>query len=170
LPADVNAAMVIIQHIDKEFSNDLAIWLGTHCPLKVKVATPGCRPETGTVWLAGTNDHLVLTKHGTLDYRVEPAECFYRPSVDVFFKSVAAHWSPPGTAVLLTGMGRDGGEGLLALRRCGWRTLAQDEATSIVYGMPRAAAQLNAAEKILPLSAIADAIMQGIEKRKTKPV
>ena len=170
LPAVVNAAMVITQHIDKEFSTDLALWLGTHCPLNVKVATPGCRPETGTVWLAGTNDHLVLTKHGTLDYRVEPAECFYRPSVDVFFKSVAAHWSPNGVAVLLTGMGRDGGEGLLALRRCGWRTLAQDKATSIVYGMPRAAAELGAAEKILPLSAIADAIMQGIEKRKTKPV
>ncbi|MBU0716288.1 MAG: chemotaxis response regulator protein-glutamate methylesterase [Verrucomicrobia bacterium] len=170
LPTDVNTAMVIIQHIDKEFSTDLAIWLGTHCKLNVKVATPGCRPETGTVWLAGTNDHLVLTKHSTLEYRVEPAKCFYRPSVDVFFKSVAAHWSPPGVAVLLTGMGRDGGEGLLALRRCGWRTLAQDKATSIVYGMPRAAAELSAAEKILPLSAIADAIMQGIKERKTKSV
>ena len=170
LPAIVNAAMVITQHIDKEFSPDLALWLGTHCPFKVKVATPGCRPETGTVWLAGTNDHMVLTKHGTLEYRIEPAECFYRPSVDVFFKSVAAHWSPPGVAVLLTGMGRDGGEGLLALRRCGWRTLAQDEATSIVYGMPRTAAELLAAEKILPLSAIANAIMQGIEQRKTKSV
>lgn len=170
LPAVVNAAVVITQHIDKEFSTDLALWLGTRCPLNVKVATPGCRPQTGTVWLAGTNDHLVLTKHGTLEYRVEPAECFYRPSVDVFFKSVAAHWSPPGVAVLLTGMGRDGGEGLLALRRCGWRTLTQDEATSIVYGMPRAAVELDAAEKILPLGAIADAIMQGVEKRKTKPV
>ena len=170
LPAVINTAMVIIQHMDKDFSPDLALWLGTHCKLNVKVATPGCRPEIGTVWLAGTNDHLVLTKHGTLEYRVEPAKCFYRPSVDVFFKSVAAHWSPPGVAVLLTGMGRDGGEGLLALRRCGWHTLAQDKATSIVYGMPRAAAELDAAEKILPLSAIADAIMQGITKRKMKSV
>ena len=170
LPKVVNSAMVIIQHIDKEFSNDLAVWLGTHCKLNVKVATPGCRPETGTVWLAGTNDHLVLTKHGTLEYRIEPAKCFYRPSVDVFFKSVAAHWSPPGVAALLTGMGRDGGEGLLALRRRGWHTLAEDEATSIVYGMPRAAAELFAAEKILPLSAIADAIMQGVAERKAKTV
>ena len=166
LPAVINTTMVIIQHMDKDFSPDLALWLGTHCKLNVKVATPGCRPEIGTVWLAGTNDHLVLTKHGTLEYQVEPAKCFYRPSVDVFFKSVAAHWSPPGVAVLLTGMGRDGGEGLLALRRCGWHTLAQNKATSIVYGMPRAAAELDAAEKILPLSAIADAIMQGITKRK----
>ena len=170
LPAVINTAMVIIQHMDKDFSPDLALWLGTHCKLNVKVATPGCRPEIGTAWLAGTNDHLVLTKHGTLEYRVEPAKCFYRPSVDVFFKSVAAHWSPPGVAVLLTGMGRDGGEGLLALRRCGWHTLAQNKATSIVYGMPRAAAELDAAEKILPLSAIADAIMQGITKREMKSV
>lgn len=169
LPKVVNAAMVITQHIDKEFASDLALWLGTRCPLNVKVATPGCRPEKGTVWLAGTNDHLVLTKHGTLEYRVEPAKCFYRPSVDVFFKSVAAHWSPPGVAVLLTGMGRDGGEGLLALRQCGWRTLAQDEATSVVYGMPRAAVELNAAEKILPLNAIAGAIMQGIESGGQRP-
>ncbi len=166
LPAVVNAAIVIIQHIDKEFSQELALWLGTQCLLNVKVATPGCRPESGTVWLAGTNDHVVLTKQGTLEYMIEPVECFYRPSVDVFFKSVAAHWSPPGVAVLLTGMGRDGGEGLLSMRRCGWHTIAQNAATSIVYGMPRAAAELNAAEKILPLGDITGAIMQEIEKRK----
>ena len=114
------------------------------------------------MWLAGTNDHMLLTKHGTLEYRVEPAGVFYRPSVDVFFKSVAAHWSTPGVAVLLTGMGRDGGEGLLALRQCGWLTVAQDKASSVVYGMPRAAAELDAAEKILPLDAIANAIIQGL--------
>jgi two-component system response regulator WspF len=164
LPRELRADIVIIQHIGREFSRELAIWLGTHCSFTVRVATPGCRPETGTAWLAGTDDHMVLTKHGTLEYLVEPAECFYRPSVDVFFKSVAAHASPPGVAVLLTGMGRDGGEGLLALRRCGWHTLAQDEATSVVYGMPRAAAELRAADAILPLSAIADAILQGLEK------
>lgn len=167
LPKVVNAAMVITQHIDQAFAPDLALWLGTHCSFKVKVVSPGCRPEIGTVWLAGTNDHLVLTKHGTLDYRAEPTECFYRPSVDVFFKSVAMHWSPPGVAVLLTGMGRDGGEGLLALRRCGWDTLAQDKATSVVYGMPRAAVELDAAVKILPINTMADAIMQGIAKPKT---
>jgi len=169
-PASIHASLVVIQHVDKEFAQDLAVWLGTQCPLRVKVATSGCRPEIGTVWLAGTNDHLVMTKRGTLEYSVEPKDCFYRPSVDVFFKSVAAHWSQPGVAVLLTGMGRDGGEGLLALRRCGWLTIAQDKATSVVYGMPRTAAELGAAEKILPLNAIADVIMQGIEKRKTKAV
>jgi len=162
LPPVINAAVIIVQHIDKEFSGDLAMWLGTHSALKVKVVTPGCRPETGTAWLAGTNDHMMMTKHGTLEYGVEPAGIFYRPSVDVFFKSVAAHWASPGVAVLLTGMGRDGGEGLLALRQCGWFTIAQDKASSVVYGMPRAAAELNAAERILPLDAIANAIVQGL--------
>lgn len=170
LPASLPAALVVIQHVDREFAQDLAIWLGTQCPFRVKVAVPGCCPESGTIWLAGTNDHLVLTKRGTLEYSVEPANCFYRPSVDVFFKSVAAHWPQPGVAVLLTGMGRDGGEGLLALRQCGWRTIAQDKATSVVYGMPRAAAELNAADRILPLSDIAGAIVRGIEERKTETI
>lgn len=170
LPPSLPAALVAIQHVDREFAQDLAIWLSTQCPFRVKVAVPGCCPESGTIWLAGTNDHLVLTKRGTLEYSVEPANCFYRPSVDVFFKSVAAHWPQPGVAVLLTGMGRDGGEGLLALRQCGWRTIAQDKATSVVYGMPRAAAELNAADRILPLSDIAGAIVRGIEERKTETI
>ncbi len=163
LPASFNAAMVIIQHIDREFAADLARWLGTHCALPVRVADSGCRPLAGHVWLAGTNDHLVLQQDGALAYRREPQECFYRPSVDVFFGSVAAHWASPGVAVLLTGMGRDGGNGLLTLRRCGWHTLAQDEDTCVVYGMPRAAAELKAAEKILPLNEIAPAILQWLK-------
>lgn len=166
LSPSLNAAYVVIQHVDREFAPDLAIWLGTQCKFRVKVAVSGCVPEPGVVWLAGTNDHLVLTKRGTLEYSVDPKDCFYRPSVDVFFKSVAAYWSQPGVAVLLTGMGRDGGEGLLALRQCGWRTIAQDKASSVVYGMPRAASELNAAEAILPLSGIAGAITRGIMGRK----
>jgi two-component system response regulator WspF len=162
LPATLNAGIVIAQHIGKEFAHELALWLGTSCRLSVRVATPGCRPEPGVVWLAGTNEHMVLTKQGTLEYVVEPASCFYRPSVDVFFSSVAANWASAGVAILLTGMGRDGGAGLLALRRCGWRTIAQDKATSVVYGMPRAAAELGAADNILPLCDIADALVRGL--------
>ncbi len=163
-PSNFSAAMVIIQHVDREFAPNMAVWLGTHCKFRVEVASPGCRPEPGVVWLAGTNDHMVLTAQGTLEYRADPAECFYRPSVDVFFKSAAAHWPARGAAALLTGMGSDGGEGLLALRQGGWRTIAQDEATSIVYGMPRAAARLKAAEQILPIKSVANAIIRGVEK------
>ncbi len=164
LPPDFSAAIVVIQHVDREFAPNMAVWLGTHCKFRVGVASSGCRPEPGVVWLAGTNDHMVLTAQGTLEYRAEPVDCFYRPSVDVFFKSAAAHWPARGAAALLTGMGNDGGEGLLALRQGGWRTIAQDEATSIVYGMPRAAARLNAAEQILPIKSVANAIIRGVDK------
>jgi two-component system response regulator WspF len=95
--------------------------------------------------LAATNDHLVLTAARRLRYVVEPKELSYRPSVDRLFQTAAEHWPEPGVAVLLTGMGRDGAAGLLRLRRRRWHTIAQDEASSVVYGMPRAAAELGAA-------------------------
>jgi two-component system response regulator WspF len=82
--------------------------------------------------------------------------------VDVFFHSLAEHWPGPGAAALLTGMGRDGAEGLLALRRRGWTTIAQDRASSVVWGMPRAAVELAAAEVVAPLGEIAGALARGI--------
>lgn len=163
-PADLGAAVVIVQHVDRDFAPDLAGWLGRHCALRVHVVTPGVKPEPGIVSVAATNDHMVLTADGTLEYQAEPLDYPYRPSVDVLFKGVAEHWMPPGVAVLLTGMGRDGAQGLLALRRRGWRTIAQDQATSVVYGMPRAAAEVGAAAEILPVSGIADAILRALRE------
>jgi two-component system response regulator WspF len=93
-----------------------------------------------------------------LRYSIEPRMNYYRPSVDVFFASAARNWARPGVAVLLTGVGRDGAEGLLQLRNLGWRTIAQDAASSVVGDMPKAAAELGAAEEVLPLSRIAEAI------------
>ena len=96
------------------------------------------------VLVAMSNDHLVIRSDGRFAYQKEPIEEPYRPSVDVFFHSLVSHWRDPGVAVLLTGMGRDGGKGMLALRRAGWHTIAQDEATSVVWGMPGAAAAAGA--------------------------
>ena len=89
----------------------------------------------------------------------------YRPSIDLFFESVARHWPEKGVAVLLTGMGRDGAKGLAALRNAGWYTIAQDEASSVVYGMPKAAKELGAAVDILPISVIAPAILDFFRKK-----
>jgi two-component system response regulator WspF len=86
----------------------------------------------------------------------------YRPSVDAFFASLVKHWRDPGVAVLLTGMGRDGGKGMLALRRAGWHTIAQDEASCAVYGMPKAAVELGGAVEVLPPEAIARSMGQRI--------
>ena len=158
LPADFGASVVIVQHVDEEFSAGLATWLNSRTELEVGVARRGDRPTVGSVLLASTHDHLILTPEPTLDYTPHPRNLAYRPSVDVFFRSVAHHWHTRGTAVLLTGMGRDGAEGLLALKSAGWHTIAQDEATSVVYGMPKAAAEIGAARNVMPLEDIGHAI------------
>ena len=93
-----------------------------------------------------------------MEYRAEPREIFFRPSVDVFFESVANHWPQTGTAVLLTGMGRDGAKGLHKLRTRGWHTIAQDEASSIVFSMPKAAIEAGAACEVLGIGMMARVI------------
>jgi two-component system, chemotaxis family, response regulator WspF len=158
LPPDWNVAVVVIQHVDVAFAPGLAKWLADRTGRLVRVAEHGDRPLYGDVLVAGTNDHLVLTRDGTLQYQVEPREIFFRPSVDVFFGSVAAHWPRSGVAVLLTGMGKDGAQGLLALRRKGWHTIAQDEPTSVVWSMPKAAIEAGAACEVLPVSRMQAAI------------
>jgi chemotaxis response regulator CheB len=155
LPKDFGAAVVIVQHVDERFALGLADWLNCNSALPVRVAKEGDRPAAGTVLLAGTNDHLRFTSSHRLGYTSEPREQSYRPSVDVFFASACAHWPGELVGVLLTGMGRDGATGLKALRDKGHYTIAQDQATSTVYGMPKAAASLGAAVDILPLERIA---------------
>ncbi len=160
LPADLGAGIVIAQHVDREFSAGMASWLDDQSPLSVCLAEEGTRPSRATALLAGKNDHLILTSNLTLVYDKEPIATPFRPSVDVLFKSVAEHWPSRGIAILLTGMGRDGAEGMKMLHRVGWHTIAQDEATSIVYGMPKAARDLGAATEILPIQQVAPAIMR----------
>jgi two-component system response regulator WspF len=155
LPKNFPAAVVIVQHVDERFAKGLADWLSRDSALLVQVAKEGDRPTPGTVLLAGTNDHLRFVSAERLGYTSEPREQAYRPSVDVFFGSVGAHWPGEAVGVLLTGMGRDGAKGLKTLRDKGHYTIAQDQATSTVYGMPKAAATLDAAVDILPLERIA---------------
>lgn len=162
LPADFPAPIVIIQHVDEEYASGLAGWLNTLTELQVDVAKEGDRPQPGQVLVAKTNDHLVLTKNGTLSYTAQPEQSVYRPSVDEFFASAALYWQGDIIATLLTGMGRDGAKGLLALRRLGYYTLAQDEASSTVYGMPHAAAVLGAAVEQQPPEQIAKLIINKI--------
>ena len=155
LPKSFPAAVVIVQHVDERFAQGMAEWLSRDSALPVRVAREGDRPTAGTVLLAATNDHLRFITSDRLGYTPEPRELAYRPSVDVFFASVGAHWSGEAVGVLLTGMGRDGAQGLKTLRDQGHYTIAQDQATSTVYGMPKAAASLGAAVDILPLERIA---------------
>ncbi len=155
LPRDWNVATLVVQHVDVAFAQGLAKWLGERTGRAVRVAAHGQQPQAGEVLLAGTNDHLVMTTSRTLEYRAEPRDVFFRPSVDVFFESIAEHWPQPGVALLLTGMGKDGGRGLLKLRGRGWHTVAQDEASSVVWSMPKAGIDAGAACEVLPVDQMA---------------
>jgi two-component system response regulator WspF len=160
LPKGFPAAIVIVQHVDERFASGMADWLDHESALPVRVAKEGDRPTVGRVLLAGTSDHLELKTADRVGYTVEPKDYVYRPSVDVFFQSVSRRWRGDVVGVLLTGMGRDGALGLKALRTRGHYTIAQDEATSAVYGMPKAAAMLKAAVDILPAERIASKLME----------
>jgi two-component system response regulator WspF len=159
LPASFPAAVVVVQHIAADFAPNLVVWLQGRCALPVDLARDGARPEAGSVAVAGTDDHLTLRTDRRFLYTREPADYPFRPSVNVFFESAAACWPWPGVAVLLTGMGSDGARGLAALRGLGWLTVAQDEQSSVVYGMPRAAVEMGAASRILPLGEIPSVIL-----------
>ncbi len=164
-PAQFPAAVVVVQHVDAQFAAGLADWLAAQTRLRVRVAQTGDQPQPGTVLLAGTKDHLVYARPGQLAYDRRPSPESIRPSVDVFFKSLAGSWLGRLVAVLLTGMGRDGAAGLKLLREAGHHTIAQDEQSSAVYGMPRAAAELHAATEILPVDAIAPRIAMLLNQR-----
>jgi two-component system response regulator WspF len=160
LPRDFPPAVVIVQHIDEIFAQGLAEWLNERSKLPVSLAREGDSPCSGRVLVASTGDHLIFKDANELGYTAKPAESAYRPSVDVFFASAARLFQGPVTGVLLTGMGRDGAQGLKALRDAGHHTISQDRNTSAVYGMPKAAAAIDAATEILPLQEIGPRLME----------
>lgn len=154
LPKTFAVPIIVVQHVDETFASGLASWLDGQTSLSVRIAQAGDQPEAGSVLVAGRNDHLIFATADTLAYTPHPDDYPYRPSVDVFFESVTRWWRGGVLGVLLTGMGRDGGSGLKALRNKGFRTIAQDQATSAIYGMPKHAASIGAATDILPLERI----------------
>ncbi len=156
-PSDA-PGIVIVQHMPAGYTATFAERLNASCRMRVKEAQEGDRVVPGHILIApGSHRHMSIVRSGG-EYRVAlcegPLVNFSRPSVDVLFQSVAQHAGCKAAAALLTGMGRDGAAGLLAIRRAGGRTFAQDEATCVVFGMPRAAQELEAAEKMLALERV----------------
>jgi two-component system chemotaxis response regulator CheB len=156
LPHPLSITVLVVLHINEPFGTALAEWLDGQTSNTARCAQEGdsLNACAGQVILAPPNRHLVIREnrlHLTLD--AERYSC--RPSVDVLFESVARELGPAACACLLTGMGRDGAAGLREIRRAGGLTIAQDEATSVVYGMPKEAVLLDAAERILPIDEIA---------------
>lgn len=156
LPASFPLPILLVLHIGEPFDLALADWLDAQSPHRVEFATEGASVMDGgpRVIMSPGGKHMFVSG-GRVRLGSGPERHSCRPSVDVLFESVAAEYGASAGAVLLTGMGRDGAEGMLAIRRAGGRTIAQDEATSVIYGMPRAAVLIGAAEAVHPLDGIA---------------
>ncbi len=165
--------IVIVQHMPEAFTGPFAARLDTTCTVNVREAQDGDAVEAGTVLIApGGKRHMELDRMGR-GYRIRlvegPAVCFSRPSVDVLFNSVARLAGVNAVAAILTGMGRDGAAGLMAIRNAGGRTLSQDQESSVVYGMPMAAWENGASEAALPLEEIPARMLQMLGTRATRP-
>lgn len=168
LPENI-PGIVIVQHMPPVFTKSFADRLDMVCRVKVKEAEDNDLVETGTALIAPGNYHMLVEKKGAKYYvRIKqgPPVHHHRPSVDVLFNSVAESAGVNASGVLLTGMGADGAKGLLAMKEAGAHTIAQDEATCVVYGMPKEAKKIGAVDEVAPLSQISESIINSV---KSKP-
>lgn len=155
LPATFPVPILCVQHISEGFLQGLVTWLNAECALKIAIAQPGELPKPGTVYFAPERHHLQLDSQGRFTYLAAPPVAGHCPSATVLFQAVAAYYRRSAIGILLTGMGRDGADGLLSLAESGSSTIVQDEASCVVFGMPKEAIALGAAQQILPLQDIA---------------
>jgi two-component system, chemotaxis family, protein-glutamate methylesterase/glutaminase len=174
LPADC-PPILVTQHMPATFTPAFARRLDNECPMAVSEATNSARVEAGHAYIAPGGYHLELVRSGShlaCSVHDGPAVSGHRPSADVLFRSAARIAGTTSIGVILTGMGKDGAEGLLELRQAGAMTLGQDEASSLIYGMPRVAFERGAVIRQLPLSEIADAIIDacGAENKSAMAV
>ncbi len=163
LPSDLDVPVLVVQHMADGFVESLATWLDGLSPLPVVMAQHGHRLQTGVVHVAPTGLNTVVRPGLRVELRTPPAGQFHVPGVDAAFTSAAAVCGSQTLGILLTGMGRDGAAGLRAIRDAGGLTIAQDEPTCVVYGMPAAAHALGAVQDELPLAEIAAAVADAVE-------
>jgi two-component system chemotaxis response regulator CheB len=158
LPSQVEAPILVVQHIAPGFTAGLVEWLSQGTRLAVKLAEPGESVRPGTVYFAPEGSQMGVTKEGRIRLTKEPAEDGFCPSATYLFQSVAEAYGRSAIGILLTGMGRDGAAGLRKLREAGGVTIAQDKESSVIFGMPAEAVRLGAAEYVLSLARISGAI------------
>lgn len=157
----LRAPVLVVQHLHPDFTSGLLSWMARVSVLPVQVAQQGVIPLPGHVYLAPSGAHLLLGSDYRLVLAEQPAS-LHRPSADQLFRSVAEGAGGAAVGVLLTGMGEDGAAGLLDIRRAHGRTVAQDEASSAVFGMPRAAKRLGAVDELVPLQDIAGVVCAAV--------
>lgn len=158
LGTDFSLPILVIQHMMPAFTAEFSAWLGRSVSLPVDVALHGQKLEAGHVYFAPKDVHLKLVDRNTVGLSSEPKCGYHRPSADVLFYSAAEHFGSRTLAVVLTGMGSDGTDGLRKIRDAGGRILVQDEASCVVYGMPGAAVAAGLADSIVPLCDMAASI------------
>jgi two-component system chemotaxis response regulator CheB len=159
--------IVVVQHMPEMFTKMFAKRLDEQCRLAVCEASDRQKLQPGHAYIAPGNWHLAVRRTGKLfETRVEQSEPVnrHRPSVDVLFDSVAANVAEGATAAILTGMGSDGAAGMRKIRAAGGHTLAQDEASCVVFGMPKTAIEAGGVDRVVPLSAMAERIMQRVRE------
>lgn len=158
LPGNLGAPVLIVQHIAPGFTEGLADWLSQGTPLAVKLAETGESVRSGTVYLAREGFQMGISRDGRIRLTKEPAEDGFCPSASYLFQSVAEAYGRSVIGILLTGMGRDGAAGLRKLREAGGVTVAQDEESSVIFGMPGEAIRLGAAQYVLTPAQIPEMI------------
>ena len=158
LPAKFPLPVVCVQHIGSGFLPEMVMWLAEICPLPVRRAVHGETPQAGVVYFAPGDAHLEWDNSGRFALSLTPPLDGHRPSVTVAMRAAARCFGAGAVGVLLTGMGRDGADGMANIAAAGGITIAQDEASSVVYGMARQAVELGAVKYILPLEHIAPAL------------
>jgi two-component system chemotaxis response regulator CheB len=159
LPPDFPAPILVVQHIAHGFVAGMVDWLQPQCRLPIHLATPGLQLSGPGVHVAPTGQHLVV-KGRSLALTDDPPLSGHRPSATALLQSVAREYGPAAVGILLTGMGDDGAAGLKAMKQAGSVTIAQDEASSVVFGMPAMAIELGAADHILPPLRIAELLLE----------
>lgn len=155
--------IVVVQHMPANFTTAFAERLNSICQITVKEARDNDSVTTGTALIAPGNYHMILRRSGARYYveiKTGPMVHHQRPAVDILFKSTAKYAGPNAIGVILTGMGADGAAGLLEMKKTGARTIAQDEASCVVFGMPKEAIKTGAADKVIPLNQIASEIVR----------
>ena len=170
LPTGFPAPVMCVQHIGSDFLSDMISWLAEVSLLPVRKAAQGEVPQAGVVYFAPEAVHLELDGGGRFNLSHTPPCDAHKPSITVTMRAVARWFGSGAVGVLLTGMGRDGADGMAAIAAAGGVTIAQDEASSVVYGMPREAVTLGAAQHVLPLEQIAPALIALASQMRDKPL
>jgi two-component system chemotaxis response regulator CheB len=168
LPASFPVPIVVVQHISGGFLQGLVDWLNHDCALTIAIAEAGVMPKPGRVYFAPEGVHLRFDHQGCFRLETGVPVSGHCPSATALFEAIASYYRRSCVGILLTGMGRDGADGMQAIAQAGGTTIAQDEASCVVFGMPKEAIALNAVQYILPINRIAPQLLELFKLKSNK--